>query len=393
MSERPLNILQVGSGFPGWGGTELHLLHLSEQLVKRGHRVTVTARPGKFVEKEAQKRHLPTIPITVKRQWDFGNARQIRELIRREKFDVVHVHWSTDYVVTPWIARQLGVPVVVMSRHSPYALKSALGKFLYDRVLFDRIIALSESVRQTLVGQGMRPERVVTIHHGTNTAAFRQTTKSPELVRAEWGIPPETFLVGLAGRIAEEKGWRVLLEAIALAGKSAGDKPPPYPITLSPYHPITPPLYAVLIGDGPQAELARETAQKLGVADRVIFAGFRSDVNDAINALDTLILASTWAEPCAAVIQQAMALSKPVIGTSIGGTPEMVADGETGLLVPPGDAAALAAAIAALASNPQKRAEMGAAGAARADALFTLSRMTDKNEALYREAMARKSRT
>jgi glycosyltransferase involved in cell wall biosynthesis len=369
--ERPLKILQVGSGFPGWGGTELHLLNLSEQLVARGHRVTVAARPGKFVEAEAQKRGLPTVPLTVKRQWDFHDAGAFRRLIQREKFDVVHVHWSTDYVVAPLVARQCGVPVVVMSRHSPYRLKSAVGRYLYDRVLFDRIIALSESVRQTLLGQGMRPEHIVTIHHGTDTEAFRHTTLDPGAVRADWGIPADAFVVGLAGRIAEEKGWRTFLQAVARLVAA-------------------PALYAVLIGDGPQAEEAKALAAELNLDGRLVFAGFRSDVNNAINALDVKVLASTWAEPCAAVVQQAMALSKPVIGTNLGGTPEMIVDGETGLLVPPGDPEALAGAIAQLAADPARRAAMGVAGRARADSLFTLRVMTDRNEALYQEILRTK---
>jgi glycosyltransferase involved in cell wall biosynthesis len=369
LSDEPrLNILQVGSGFPGWGGTELHLLNLSEQLVARGHRVTVAARPGKFVEAEAQKRGLPTVPLTVKRQWDFHDAGKFRRLIRQERFDVVHVHWSTDYVVAPLVARQCGVPVVVMSRHSPYRLKSALGRYLYDKVLFDRIIALSESVRHTLLGQGLRQEQVVTIHHGTDTEAFRHTTLDPAAVRAEWGIATDAFVTGLVGRIAEEKGWRTFLRALA----------------------ALPVVCGVLIGDGPQAGEAKALAAELGLGDRLIFAGFRADVNNAINALDALILASTWAEPCAAVVQQAMALSKPVIGTSLGGTPEMVADGETGLLVPPGDPEALARAITALAADPARCAAMGAAGRARADSLFTLRVMTDRNEALYREILRAK---
>jgi glycosyltransferase involved in cell wall biosynthesis len=366
--EARLNILQVGSGFPGWGGTELHLLNLSEQLVARGHRVTVAARPGKFVEAEAQKRQLTTVPLTVKRQWDFHDAKAFRRLIRRERFDVVHVHWSTDYVVAPLVARQCGVPVVVMSRHSPYGLNSVLGRYLYYRVLFDRIIALSESVRRTLLGQGLRPEHVVTIHHGTDTEAFRHTTLDPAAVRAEWGIPADAFVAGLVGRIAEEKGWRTFLRAVG----------------------ALPEVWGVLIGDGPQAEEAKALAVELGLGGRFVFAGFRTDVNNAINALDVKVLASTWAEPCAAVVQQAMALSKPAIGTNLGGTPEMIVDGETGLLVPPGDPEALAHAIARLAADPALRATMGAAGRVRADALFTLRVMTDRNEALYRDILRAK---
>lgn len=290
---RPLKILQVGSGFPGWGGTELHLVNLGQQLALRGHDVTVSARPGGFVEKEAQKRDIQTVPVTVNRQWDFHDRNALRKLLTETKWDVVHVHWSTDYVVTPFLAKRAGIPAVFMSRHSPYPLKSALGRYLYDRVLFDRVIALSESVRQTLIGSGgnQRPDHVVTIHHGTDTDAFRATTLSPEAVRAEWGIPAGRFVVGLVGRIAPEKGYATFLDAIALATKNGAD------------------IHAVIVGDGPDAEIAKARAQQPDLAGRVMFAGFRSDVNNAMNALDTFVLASTWAEPCAAVIQQAMALS------------------------------------------------------------------------------------
>ncbi|MDQ2800689.1 MAG: glycosyltransferase family 4 protein, partial [Armatimonadota bacterium] len=127
-----------------------------------------------------------------------------------------------------------------------------------------------------------------------------------------------------------------------------------------------------------------QSAKSLGLADKVIFAGFRDDVNNAINAMDIVTVPSTWNEPCSAVVQQGMALSKPVIGTLAGGTPEMIVDGETGLLVPPSDAPALAEAIAALAGDAFRRKRLGAAGRERALALFSLRVMTDKIEALYR---------
>jgi glycosyltransferase involved in cell wall biosynthesis len=229
--------------------------------------------------------------------------------------------------------------------------------------LFDRIIALSESVRRTLLQQGLRPKRVVTIHHGTDTEAFRHTTVPAADVRAEWGLPPDAFVAGMVGRIAEEKGWQTFVRALALNRD--------------------PRVHGVLIGEGPQLEAARALVAELGIADRVVFAGFRSDVNNAINALDVHVLASVWEEPCAAVIQQAMALAKPVIGTNMGGTPEMIADGETGILVPPGDVDALFTAMTQLAADSGLRTRMGAAGRRRVDELFTLSGMTDRNEQLY----------
>lgn len=368
----PLRILQVGSGFPGWGGTELHLLNLSEQLAWRGHHVVVACRPGGFVEKGAWERGLETIPVTVRRQHDWREAGRFRRLLRAQRFDVVHVHWSTDYVVAPTQARLARVPVVLMSRHSPYPLKSAIGRALYGRVLFNRIIALSESVRRTLLEQGLAACKVVTIHHGTDTDTFARNavTLPAAALRAEWGVPGGALVAGMVGRIAPEKGVLPFLEAIARLNNTSG----------------APPVHGVIVGDGPQNEAAHQAARALGIAQRVTFAGFRSDVNNALNALDVLVLASVWEEPCSAVVQQAMALEKPVVGTNLGGTPEMIAHNETGLLVWPADSDALADALRFLAAaGPSRRAAMGTAGRARVEACFTLRGMTDKIEALYRD--------
>ena len=361
----PLNILQVASCFPGWGGTELHLLNLSEQLVKRGHKVTITARPGLFMEESAQARGLRAIPVSVIKQQDWRDRKAIMALLRQERFDVVHAHWRPDYVVTPTLARICRVPAVFISHHSPKPLK---GKevAIYPR-LHHRMIALSESVRRMLVGQGLPADFVRTIHHGTDTDAFRQTTQTADETRAEWGIPAGRFVVGMVGRVAMEKG---ILDFVAALDR----------LTHLPIH-------AVIVGDGPQEDEVRAAAKSLLDTGRITFGGFRRDVNNAVNALDALVLASTWEEPCAAVVQQAMALSRPVIGTDRGGTPEMIAANVTGLVIPPGDPAALARAIARLAGDPALCARLGAAGRERVEAHFTLRGMVDTIENLYYEQL------
>ncbi len=143
------------------------------------------------------------------------------------------------------------------------------------------------------------------------------------------------------------------------------------------------PVRYVVIGEGPDEGVIRKNAEELGLAESVVFTGFRDDVNNAILAMDIVTVPSTWDEPCSAVVQQAMALCKPVIGTRAGGTPEMVLEGETGLLVPPSDAAALAEALAALAGDAFLRRRMGQAGRERVEQHFSLQVMTDKIEDLY----------
>lgn len=360
-----LSVLQVATGFPNWGGTELHILNLSEQLRLRGYDVTVACRPGRWVEERAQQLGLPTVPISVMKQHDWQDFGKLQTFLREKQIDVLHVHWSTDVVVPGFAALRAHVPVRIMSRHMPYPFKNRIGTLLYSRLLYTRMVTVSNSVRQTLLRCGVPPDRVETIHHGTDVEAFARTTLPASEVRRDLGIPADCVTVGIVGRIAPEKGHQVLMDAARLLGNRY-------------------PLRYVVIGNGPDEEAIKQSAKSLGLADKVVFAGFRDDVNNAINAMDIVTVPSTWNEPCSAVVQQGMALSKPVIGTLAGGTPEMIVDGETGLLVPPSDAPALAEAIAALAGDAFRRKRLGAAGRERAQALFSLRVMTDKIEALYR---------
>ena len=359
-----LSVLQVASSFPAWGGAELHILNLSDQLQRRGHDVTVACRPGCWVEERAKQLGLPTLPIIVKWQGDWKDFSSLRRFIRERQMQVVHVHWSRDMMVSGLAGRLEHVPVRIMTRHMPYPFKSRLGTALYSRYFFTRIVAISNSVRETLRQCGVANEKIEVIHHGTDIEAFSQTTIERKIVRRDLGIPDDCVAVGIVGRIAPEKGHNVILEAFG----RLGDR---YPLKL------------VVAGSGPDEMLIREKIEKLGLNEKVIFTGFRDDVNNIIAALDIVTVPSTWNEPCSAVIQQGMALSKPVIGTLTGGSPEMILDGETGLLVPPSDSDALAGAVETLARDAFLRRRLGAAGRERVVSHFSLQIMTDKIEALY----------
>jgi glycosyltransferase involved in cell wall biosynthesis len=365
-----LSIIQFAAGFPNWGGSEIHLLNLSMQLRQRGHSVTVASPSGSWVEKHAQEQGLPTVAFTMQRAHDYGQFAQMRRYFQTHRFDVLHAHSPNDFIIPPLAALLTGVPVRVMTRHFPQTIPNRWRAWRYASIYFTQILAVSESVRQTLVESGMPPHRVETIHHGTDVQAFRQTTMTRDESRSAWGLPPNALAVGIVGRVAGEKGHAYLFEALRLLGGAI-------------------PIHCVVVGDGPDEDKLKVMAQEMGIADRVIFTGFRSDVNNAILGLDVVVLPSTWEEPCSAVVQQGMALGKPVVGTRAGGTPEMIADGETGLLVPVRDAPALAAALSTLAGDGILRSRMGEAGQARVERLFTLQGMTDKIEELYAVQLAR----
>jgi glycosyltransferase involved in cell wall biosynthesis len=362
--QKTLSILQVASGFPAWGGTELHILNLSAQLSRRGHQVTVACRQGGWVESKAHEMGLETMAATVLRQQDWSDVHTIRRWCKRNKIDVLHTHWSTDAFVPAAAGLFAHVPVRLMTRHSPYPFKTTLGRWFFTEVLYNRLLAISQSVATTLKACGVPEDHMTVIHHGTDVEAFENVTKPRAQVRSEFGLAPNDVTVGILGRVAEEKGHQYLFDAALSLGLSR-------------------PLKFVVVGDGPLAEMCQRYVQEKGLTGRVIFHPFRSDINNVINALDIVTVPSTWEEPCSAVIQQAMALAKPVVATRVGGNPEMVIDGQTGILVARGDANSLAAAIATLADDPILRSAYGGAGAERVRALFTLQGMTARIEAIY----------
>lgn len=363
---RPLKILQVASGLPGWGGIESHVINLAEELRKRGHDVTIACRSDGYVTEEAKKRALPTVTLICRKKHDWAAAPSFRAVYEREKYDVVHVHGGADHVVPPAVAKWSGVPAVLMTRHTPKPV-NAISRLLYGSLCYHHLVAIADYVRGVLVGSGIPASRITTIHHGTDTDAFSPQNATEDL-RTEWGIAPDAFVVGFAGRFVSEKGGDVFLKALAKVPEAVG----------------------VLIGDGPLKDDWKALAEREGIApERLIWAGFRNDIANALNAVDVFVLPSVWAEPCAAVVQQAMALEKPVIGTRLGGTPEMIAENETGLLVPAGEPDALAEALRDLfLRGASERRVMGQRGRERVLEHFSLWRMAERTEALYDSLVA-----
>ncbi len=366
-----LRIMQIASSFPSWGGTELHLLNLSRELQKRGHGVVVACRPGGWVEGKAREWNLETVGLSLAKQHDWKMLPKFRRELRERRIDVLHAHWNSDILVPGAAAKLEGVPARILSRHVPHPFRSPLAGKLFAALLYTRFVTVSESVRRVMIASGVPPSRVVTIHHGTNIDEFQATTRAAAEIRHELGILDNEVAVNLAGRMTPEKGHADLIAAAALLQNA--DLPLKY----------------VFTGDGPEAANLKNLIDRLGLTDRFVLTGYRSDMSDVLGAMDIVTVPSTWEEPCSAVVQQGMIMRKPVIGTRVGGTPEMIVEGETGLLAEAGNPADLSQAIRELACDPELRARMGAAGRERVIDHFSLSGMVDKIEALYYSELSR----
>jgi glycosyltransferase involved in cell wall biosynthesis len=289
-----------------------------------------------------------------------------REL-RERRIDVVHAHKFGANVWGAVVGRLAGVPVVIAHEHS-WAFEGSHARRLIDRHvvgrLADAVIAVSDEDRRRIVEIERVPEDKVRFIP-TGMPPVPQVGP-PGDVRAELGLG-EAPVIGSVCCIRPEKALPVLIRAAALLA------------------PRFPGLQVVIAGDGDSQEL-RDLAEELGVGDRVRLLGFRADVASVLAALDVAVNTSDR-EGSPLSIMEYMEAGLPVVATRVGGTPDLVAEGETGLLVEPRDPAGLADAIAGLLEDRERAREMGRRGRERRRSLFDLERMVADVEALYDELL------
>ena len=341
------------------GGAEVHVLTLCRKLAQRGHHVTVVCPRGRALTRELEDRGFDVWAPRTTGKVDPLTLVRLAARLRRDRADILHAHLSTASLIGSLAARLAGVPSI------------ATVHGLNRRITFmgaQRIIAVSHAVRRHLVAQGMPESRITVIHNGIELERYRQPPDAGP-VRIRLALAPGESLIGAVGRLGPEKGHSYLIEAVALLIRR--DRLP---------------VRLVIVGEGRSRPALEATTLRCGVSDRVTLVGFQRDVMPYEAALDLFCLPSLK-EGLSLSALEAMALAKPVVASRVGGTPEVVVDGETGLLVEPANPEALAQALAGMLRDRERARRMGEAGRARVEALFDLGRSVDRIEALY-ERMA-----
>jgi glycosyltransferase involved in cell wall biosynthesis len=225
----------------------------------------------------------------------------------------------------------------------------------------DRVVVNAESLRPS----GRAGRRTEVIPSGVDTERFQPRAGARVAAKARLGVPPDRPLIGTVGRLEGRKGTATLIEAAArLADYGAAD------------------VGVVVAGDGPLRGELRGLVERLGLAACVTLLGQRSDVREVLAALDVFVLPSRT-EGMSNALLEAMAMACPVVATAVGGTPEVVVPGETGVLVPPAEPAAMAAAVARLLAAPELAARLGAAARRRIENRYGSRAMVRRLEGLY----------
>ncbi|HEV8586851.1 MAG TPA: glycosyltransferase [Methylomirabilota bacterium] len=347
------------------GGTQRQLLTAATGLAARGWTVRVVClQPVLAMAPDFAAAGLPVTLIRKRARLDVPLIIALARFLRRERIEIVHAFSATAEFFAGLAARAVGCPFLASVRNvdEPLPPLVALGKRLACR-LAALVIANSEAGGRQAVGAGLVPAaklRVVV----NGVAGPRMATGPRAGVRAALGVGPDTSLVVSVGRLVPQKAYEVAIDVAARLAEASAD------------------VRLFVAGDGPlRAELARAIgARGLGGVMRLL--GERRDVPDLLGAAD-VYLSTSRAEGQSNAVMEAMAAGLPVVATAVGGTPELVRDGATGLLFDPGDAAAAARHVLELIADGERRWELGGRGRARVALLHGPETLLDRLSALY----------
>lgn len=371
---RPPAILQVVPALVS-GGVERGTVEITEAIAEAGFQALVASAGGPMVAEveRAGGRHI-TLPLASKAPaaiW--RNAASLAALVREEGVAILHARSRAPAWSALLAARRSGARFVT-TYHGAYN-EGFPGKRLYNSVMArgQRVIAVSHFIGD-LVAQrhGVGPDRLRVIPRGVDPRRFDPAAVDPARVaalRAAWGVPPGAPVVLLPGRLTRWKGQSVLVEAMAK---------------------LDIPAIAVLAGGGGDAYAAdlRTRADALGLGGRLVVAGHVEDLAVALLAADVVVHASTDPEAFGRTVIEAQVMARPVIASDLGAPRQTVEEGATGWRTPPGDAAALAAALArVLAMDPAARAAIGEAARAAVLRHYTTAAMQAATLAVYRELL------
>jgi len=359
---KPLTVLHVNTEL-GYRGGEIQNLFLAEGLAGRGHRCVLAVPPGSGLGERALDRGLDVREHTMRGEFDAGASIWLAGLLRSERPDVVHYHTSHAVTLGTWARTLSRHPPAVATRRTSFPTRRNPFFRLKFTLRLDRLIAVSGSIRTDLIAAGIPSERISVVHSGIDLSRFASATGGEEF-RRELGLTSSDFLVGCVGALAAQKGHLLLLAAVAALA------------------PDLPQLHVALVGEGELQGRLLDEARGLGIGDRIHLTGFRDDVPQVTTAFNLAVLPSVAGEGSPATVKEAMAAGVPVIATDIGGVREILEDGKQGLLISPGSAKALQAALRLLIEDSQLRDAMGDAGRERARD-FSMERMITKTEHVY----------
>jgi len=350
-----------------WRGGQNQVLLTALGLREKGHRTLLVAHPDGELRRRAEE-GLDFIALAPSHELDLKAGWKLSRLLNRLKPDLVHAHdpHGVSMAALAISMSSVAPPPLVVSRRVDFHLKTnSFSRWKYRQAA--AFIAASDAIAAILTADGVDPSRIVTVHEGVDVERIARIT--PVSLHTEFWLPTHAPVVMNIGALVPHKGQRNLIDAAAAVRRGVPD------------------AHVVILGEGTLRATLEHHIRHLNLEKHVLLPGFRADVLALLKSAD-LFAMSSETEGLGTSVLDAMACGKAVVGTSAGGIPEIVEDGVTGLIVPPRDPQALAAAITRLLADEQLRARMGAAGLARVRERFTVDRMIEGTLRVYERVLA-----
>jgi glycosyltransferase involved in cell wall biosynthesis len=362
----PVHVLQVLPELDP-GGAERIVLSLARHLPAHGFRVSIAALDGRgTLAAEFKQLDCRVTDLGLRRRFALRAARRLREVIRRDRPTIVHSHLFRAHLASARAVRGTDVRITVATEHQADPRRWAMRLLRWTSRNTTAITAVSEDVRQHLVAQRFRPDRVHTLANGIEIAPIDQAAAIP---MDGLGLPADAQVALFAGRLTRQKGLDILLRAMA---------------TLGPSHPD---LHLLVAGEGDERASLQRLASQLALTSCVHFLGHREDVAGLMKTAHAAVMPSRW-EGLSLVLLESMAAALPLVATNVAGHTELVTNGQTGLLVPPEDPVALAAAMKRLLEDRPRASCMAAAACDRVRSAFTAEQMAERYGRLYHKLLS-----
>lgn len=286
---------------------------------RRGHETWVVFPPGGVNFKRISSLRPRCVPLPVRSsKFDYLAAWKLAGILRGKKIDILHTHLTSSALLGSAAAGWAGVPCVA-------SVLKMTKKRRYMKC--DALLPCSDAVRDNLLEQGVPPDMMRRVYTGIDISRYDDSARDGENARAEFGFAPGDAVIGSVARLAPMKGHCVLLDAFTRVSSEE------------------PSARLLIVGDGELRPKLEQQAAELGVAPKTVFAGARDDLPRVLRTIDISVLASLEKEGLPVILVESALMGVPTVMTDVAGISEVVRHGKTGLLAPPGDASALAAAL------------------------------------------------
>lgn len=358
-----MKILHVETGMSMYGGAQ-QVAYLLESMARHGIENILVCPPGAAIGQHfSNVSGVRVCEVPCSGDLDLMFISRLRKVLRQHQPDLVHLHSRRGADLLGGIAAKRERIACVLSRRVDNPENRWWAALKYR--LFDRVICISQGIAAVLSDCGVARDKLRAVRSSVDPVPW-QHAESREAFCAEFGVPTDAVLIGVVAQLIERKGHRVLFEALRMIPQRDA-------------------LKVICFGKGPMRESLEQDAADL--SDTVSFAGFRDDLPRWVGALDILVHPAMM-EGLGVSLLQASAAGVPIIASRAGGMPEAVADGVSGMLVAPGDAAELAQALSKLCTDAALRKTLGAQGQKRIEEEFSVEKMVQGNIAVYRELLA-----